>query len=273
MNYGPASSQLHSTLGEQAISAEAEKKNVNEFVTGKVTDNDHKKDGTPLGWVKVQYPHISGTDSTHWAPCVVHGAGKNRGWFFIPEIGDEVLVGFEHGSFQSPIVLASLWNGPDKPAVENKGGNHKRTIKSRGKQPGNEASSKEGGSIFEIDDNESTITIADGGDGSKKYATIILDGKNNKIIIKSLQDDADVAFQAPKGDLKIVAKKVVIEAQQKYQQKSGQDLKMSTNAAAKIEASGNTKWSGSNHKDNCGGASNVTAPTSTPVDVADPYST
>lgn len=267
MNYGPASSQLHSTFGEHAIGAEAERKNVNEITVGIVTDNDHKKDGQPLGWVKVKYTHISEADTTHWAPVVMQGAGKNRGWFFIPEIDDEVVVAFEHGSFQSPVILGCLWNGKDKPADKNPGAVPRRKIKSRGKQPGKGGSSAEGGSEFTFDDENNKIIIADG----QKYAEITFEAK--KITITTLKPDADIAFQAPKGDVKIVAKEIVIEAKQKFQAKSGQDMKISTNAAATLKASGKTTWAGSNHKDNCGGAANVTAPTSDPQDVADPYST
>ena len=32
---------------------------------------------------------------------------------FLPEIGDEVLVGFEHGDPERPYILGSLWNGVD----------------------------------------------------------------------------------------------------------------------------------------------------------------
>lgn len=253
--YGPASSSILSTFGEHAQGAEAERKNVNEITIGKVTDNDHKKDGQPLGWVKVQYPHISEKDTTHWAPIVVHGGGKNRGWFFIPEIDDEVVVAFEHGSFQSPVILGCLWNGKDKPAGKNPGGNDTRLMKSRA------------GSTFTFDDKNSSITIADG----KTCGSITFDAKSNKIIVKTT--DGDIAFQAPQGDVKIVAKKIEIVADQKFQAKSGQDMKLSTNAATNITGTGGkVTWAGSNHKDNCGGAQNVTAAESTPVDVDDPYS-
>ena len=47
------------------------------------------------------------------------GAGKNRGWFFIPEPEDEVLVVFEHGDLNRPLIIGSLWKtvlagGPDR---------------------------------------------------------------------------------------------------------------------------------------------------------------
>jgi len=46
-------------------------------------------------------------------------AGKQRGVFFMPEIDDEVLVAFEHGSFDHPYIIGFLWNGVDTPPESN----------------------------------------------------------------------------------------------------------------------------------------------------------
>ncbi len=43
-------------------------------------------------------------------------AGKDRGSWFMPDVGDEVLVSFEHGDPSRPYVLGGLWNGTDSPA-------------------------------------------------------------------------------------------------------------------------------------------------------------
>jgi uncharacterized protein involved in type VI secretion and phage assembly len=43
------------------------------------------------------------------------GAGANRGAVFLPEVGDEVVVGFNQGDQSYPIVLGSLYNGIDTP--------------------------------------------------------------------------------------------------------------------------------------------------------------
>jgi uncharacterized protein involved in type VI secretion and phage assembly len=42
-------------------------------------------------------------------------AGMGRGTYFIPQVGDEVLVAFEHGDVRSPFVIGSLWNSMDRP--------------------------------------------------------------------------------------------------------------------------------------------------------------
>jgi uncharacterized protein involved in type VI secretion and phage assembly len=45
-------------------------------------------------------------------------AGPNRGTFFIPQIGDEVLVSFNQGDVSEAYVIGSLWNGRDQPPTQ-----------------------------------------------------------------------------------------------------------------------------------------------------------
>lgn len=54
-----------------------------------------------------------------WARIASPMAGSGRGMFILPEIGDEVLVAFEHGDIHRPYVLGQLWNGKDKPPGTN----------------------------------------------------------------------------------------------------------------------------------------------------------
>jgi phage protein D/phage baseplate assembly protein gpV len=67
------------------------------------------------GRVKLTYPWLSDEYVSDWARTVQPGAGKNRGAMVVPEVGDEVLVAFEHGDIRSPYVLGGLYNGVDTP--------------------------------------------------------------------------------------------------------------------------------------------------------------
>jgi len=64
---------------------------------------------------------VTDQDAPVWARVAVPFAGNNRGAFFIPNVGDEVLVVFLSGDPRFPIVIGSLWNGADK-APETLGG-------------------------------------------------------------------------------------------------------------------------------------------------------
>ena len=75
-----------------------------------VTDN---KDPDELGRVKVKYPWLADDAESFWARIMAPGAGKDYGVVWMPQVGDEVLVAFEHGDINFPIVLGGLWNGKD----------------------------------------------------------------------------------------------------------------------------------------------------------------
>ncbi len=72
-------------------------------------------DPDELGRVKLKFPTQSDGYVSHWARVVAPGAGADRGLVWTPEVNDEVLVAFENGDRQRPIVLGGLWNGVDKP--------------------------------------------------------------------------------------------------------------------------------------------------------------
>lgn len=70
----------------------------------------------PKGWgrVKVKYPTLNNNDESQWARVVGLGAAVNRGFYCLPEVNDEVLIGFEHGDIHRPYVIGGVWNGVDK---------------------------------------------------------------------------------------------------------------------------------------------------------------
>lgn len=189
---------------------------------------------------------------TDWVQLIVPGAGANRGWFFIPEVKDEVLVMFRDGE---PLVVGALWNKEALPPDKNPDGdNPRRSIKSRA------------GSSVILDDGGDVIIIKDGAG----KAQITFDAASNQITIEALE--GDVCFQSPKGEMKLAAQSATFEAKKNIEIHSGGEMKWSSTATVelgqnKVELSGGTKSALS-----CGGAqpSPPDAPaTSTKID--DPY--
>ena len=240
---------LASHFANQIHQAEAESSRVFEPLIGVVTDN---KDPSKLGRVKLKLPILSDQDSTYWCPIVMSGAGKNRGWFFIPEKDDEVLVMFEHGDLNRPLVIAALWNGKDKAPDTNPGGVPRRMIKSRK------------GSKITFDDENGKIVIEDG----TQKGRITFDAQANKITIEAL--DGDVCFQSPADDMTIVAQSIELNADQNIEIHAGDAMQWGAGGSATIKSS-STTISGSKVNADGGSAQMPPMPTTTPVDVDDPY--
>lgn len=148
------------------------------LVIGIVTDNN---DPDGYGRVKVKYPWLSGDHASDWARVIAPGAGDQRGIEFLPEINDEVLVGFEMGDIHFPYILGGLWNGKDAlPKKVVSGGKvQQRIIRSRA------------GHIITLDDSDGGggVTIED-----KNGNKIMLDSGANKLTI-SVQGDASLKSQ------------------------------------------------------------------------------
>ena len=81
-------------------------------VIGICTNN---KDPEGLGRVKVKFPWLADSEESYWARVCQFMTGGGRGMWILPEVGDEVLVSFEHGDIHHPYVIGSLWNGVDRP--------------------------------------------------------------------------------------------------------------------------------------------------------------
>jgi uncharacterized protein involved in type VI secretion and phage assembly len=70
-------------------------------------------DVTQAARVQLRLPWLP--DYEPWARVAAMSAGSSRGAFFIPQVGEEVLVAFNHGDVREPYVVGSLWNGQDQP--------------------------------------------------------------------------------------------------------------------------------------------------------------
>jgi phage baseplate assembly protein V len=171
-------------------------------VAGIVTNN---QDPDNLGRVKVKIPYLTGSEESNWARVASLMAGKERGAFFLPEVGDEVLLAFECGDITHPYVIGALWNGVDKPPGTNSDGqNDLRFLKSRS------------GHLIRLDDK----------DGAEKIEIIDKTGKNTITI----DTKANTIRIAAEQDIEITASngKIVLSAR---------DLEFKSTASTKVEAS------------------------------------
>lgn len=84
------------------------------LVIGQVTD---VRDPAQQYRVKVAFPWLADDYESWWCRVAAAGAGGQRGQVWLPEVGDEVLVGFAHGDPRAPFVLGGLYNGVDGPPL------------------------------------------------------------------------------------------------------------------------------------------------------------
>ena len=110
-------------------------------------------DNMRTSWVRVMTPDGGGSKDVK----------SNRGFVFIPEVGDQVLLGFRHGDPARPYVMGSLFNG-----TTGNGGGSNNSIKS--------LKTRSGISVILNDDNKS-LAIKDAGGSS-----IHLDGNGNILL-------------------------------------------------------------------------------------------
>lgn len=143
------------------------------------------KDPDGQGRVKLALPwspDAGGQRFEAWARLATLFGGHNRGSWFVPDVDDEVLVGFEHGDPRRPCVLGGLWNGRDQPpaAMDGAGKNYKKVLRSRNgvqitldDQDGREQLLLEtpGGQTFILKDGPGAVEIADSNGNSIKLET------------------------------------------------------------------------------------------------------
>lgn len=164
-----------------------------------VTQN---KDPDNLCRVKVSFPWHEKSTESYWARLASPMAGDDRGLVLIPEVGDEVLVGFEREDIRFPIILGALWGGKDKPPQSNGDGkNDKRIFQSRKKH------------YLLFDDGSQGVVALAHQKGRKVTFSddgiVLEDGQGNSVKIDS--NAGSITIEAAK-DLKFKATTIALEA-------------------------------------------------------------
>lgn len=155
---------------------------------GVVTNVD---DPLRLARVKVKLVDLE-TEST-WAAVVAPGAGDGRGFHHLPEVGDSVLVGFEHDDHDRPLVLGGVYSredGPPDPDAVSGGSVITRTWMSRA-----------GHRIVFTDDGDSGVTVSIG-DGD---ATLHLTSSATKLTGNQVEVTASSGLKLSGANVEIAA--------------------------------------------------------------------
>ena len=155
----------------------------------KVTDNE---DPNNLGRIRVQFDWQSQLDDgmmTPWLRMAQPYAGGGKGFSFIPEIGEEVMIDFEGGNAERPYVKGTLYNGVGDPdgkwLPNNNSSNQIKAIRTR---------------------NGHTIEIHDEGDNG--YIRIYDNEKENYILTFST-DEKLIKLEST-GNIELYAKNDII---------------------------------------------------------------
>ena len=187
------------------------------------------KDPQKLGRVKVCFPRLSGMPESDWARVVQPAGGPGRGFYWLPEVSDEVLVAFEMGQPNRPYVIRGLWNAKDKPMKDAYADdNSTRMIQTRS-----------GHQIALSDkDGEEKITICDG--TGKRVLTF--DVKAKKLLIEA--KEGCVELRAKKKivmrceDLEVHASKnAKVDVSDKFDLKVGGDAAMKAGGTFTLKGS------------------------------------
>lgn len=174
--------------------------------------------------IKVRLPMISTAEEGIWARVATLDAGKERGTFFRPEIGDEVIVGFLNDDPRYPVVLG-MCHSSAKPAPESaKDDNHLKGYVSREKMK------------FTFDDEKKIITLETPGGNKLRLSEedkgiTFEDQSGNKIIL----DDSGIKIESTKDLILKAAKDIKIE---------GMNTELKAQTAFKASGSGSAEISG-----------------------------
>jgi uncharacterized protein involved in type VI secretion and phage assembly len=179
---------------------------------GRVTSVD---DPESLARVKVElYNMDTSRDVSLWARVAAAFAGADRGAFFLPQPGDEVLVVFVNGDPRAPVVVGGLWNGTDRPPESVSGGRVDRwtitgkagtkiaiveetdaTAKIQCTTPAGVSvcMTDEGGGKVEIVCAGNTITVDSGGVSVRAAATVSVQASRVNVSAATVNVDAAVS--------------------------------------------------------------------------------
>lgn len=175
------------------------------------------KDPDKEGRVKVRMPFFDDETVTEWCRVRQLYAGNGYGTFFIPEVGDEVLIAFVHGDLRLPVIIGGLYNGKDKPpshrtdekdqkVVRTKAGHQITMDDTRGER--RVIVETAGGHTLDLNDKERATTIKTSGGHEVR-----LDDQGAKIVVKTSGSES-ITFEVAGSKVTLKSSVVVLDAPQ-----------------------------------------------------------
>ena len=130
-----------------------------EIQSARVLDNN---DPAGMGRIRVQFPwQMAKNEKTPWLRLIQPHSGGGKGFYFVPEIGEEVLIGFESNNAEKPFVMGTHYNGKETSGYHT-AGNDKKVIHTRS------------GTKIILNDAEGSVFIED-----PSGNTYLMDGQGN----------------------------------------------------------------------------------------------
>ncbi len=164
---------------------------INGLHTGIVTKLEQDPDGNYR--IRVKIPLIDENEDGTWARVATLDAGNERGSFFLPELNDEVVLGFINDDPRQAVVLGMLHSKKNKAPVTASDQNNEKGFYTRSKMK-----------LF-FDDDKKSVTII-----TPKEKSIIIDDSAGSIIIKDelqnkiTMDSSGISIESAK-DIKLKA--------------------------------------------------------------------
>lgn len=205
---------------------------INGLHIGKVTKLD--ADPTCEYKIEVDIPILNATAKV-WARLSNFWGSNGYGAFFIPDIGDEVVLGFFNDDPCHAVILGSLYSSKQKPPYELTAENNVHAISTKSKMK------------LEFDDDKKIITIQTPANNSIQISDDakciqLIDQHKNKIIM----NDGGIVIESSKDITLKATNNIVIDAGAATQVKAKSDIEMKginikANASAELTLKGNAK--------------------------------
>lgn len=183
--------------------------------------------------VLIKLPTKGGTDEALWARIATLDAGKERGSFFRPEIGDEVIVGFVDNNPLHAVILGCLHSSKNTSPVEPADKNHIKGIYSREKMK------------WQLDDEKKEMLFETPAGNklliSEDQKGITLEDQNgNKIVMNDsgieITSSKDFKVKAS-GDVKIEGTNVELSASSQFKAAGSGGTEVSSSAVTNVKGS------------------------------------